>query len=129
MFDDEEVPRVYVPPGWPAAVRPPGAPGWVRSATAFLLDCCPPEYRGYAVIQRHPVVLARCAREFVCGQAQATRRNLAEARPDLAGLVDAGTVDAVVAVLQQEEARLARVSRAVVLVEQALRDVRFVPKL
>lgn len=129
MFDDVEVSRVYVPPGWPAAVRPPDAPGWVRSATAFLLDCCPADYRGYPVMQRHPVVLARCAREFVAGQAEATRRNLAGARPDLAGLVDTATVDAVVATLQQEEARLARVSRAVGLVEQALRDVRFVPKL
>ncbi|TRY19353.1 hypothetical protein FOJ82_00070 [Tessaracoccus rhinocerotis] len=129
MFDEDEVIRVYVPPGWPAAVRPPGAPGWLKTATAFLLDCCPPEYRGYPVVLRHPVVLARFAKEFVTGQLAATRGNLAGLRPDLAGVVDTSTADAVASVLQQEEARLVRVARAVSLVEQALRDVRFVPKL
>ena len=129
MFDEDEVIRVYVPPGWPASVRPPGAPGWLKSATAFLLDCCPAEYRGYPVVLRHPVVLARFARQFVAGQLASTRDNLAGSRPDLSGLVDTSTADAVVGVLQQEEARLVRVARAVELVEQALRDVRFVPKL
>ncbi|MCC2592831.1 hypothetical protein LKO27_05300 [Tessaracoccus sp. OS52] len=101
----------------------------MKSATAFLLDCCPAEYRGYPVVLRHPVVLARFARQFVAGQLASTRDNLAGSRPDLSGLVDTSTADAVVGVLQQEEARLVRVARAVELVEQALRDVRFVPKL
>ena len=42
---------------------------------------------------------------------------------------DTGTVDQTAAVLQQEEARLVRVARGVDLVDQALRDVRFVPRL
>lgn len=129
MFDEDEVIRVYVPPGWPAEVRPPGSQDWTHSARSFLLDCCPADYRGYKVLQRHPVVLARFAREFVAGQLETTRRNLAGARPDLAGRVDAATTDEVVSVLQREEARLVRVARAVALVEDALRDVRFVPKL
>ena len=129
MFDDEEVIRVYVPPGWPASVRPPGAEGWIPTATAFLLDCCPADYRGYTVLRRHPVVLARFAREFVASQVAATRANLAGVRPDLAGWVDGAALEASVAVLQAEEARLVRLARAVALVEQALRDVRFVAKL
>ena len=129
MFDDEEVPRVYVPPGWPAAVRPPGAEGWLRSATAFLLDQCPPEYRSHSVLLRHPVVLARFAAGFVASQLDATRNNLAGVRPGLGDVVEGGTIEAAVAVLQQEEARLVRVARAVGLVEQALRDVRFKPRL
>jgi len=129
MFDDDDQIRVYVPPGWPAAVRPPGAPGWVATAEAFLLDSCPAEYRGYGVLRRHPVVLARLAREFVSSQLVATRSGLTGLRPSLTGVVDAATADQAAAVLQQEEARLVRVARAVELVDQALRDVRFVPKL
>lgn len=129
MFDDDERIRVYVPPGWPGAVRPPGAPGWLASAESFLLDCCPSEYRGYAVLRRHPVVLARLAREFVAAQLAATRTGLTGLRPSLAEVVDTATADQATAVLQQEEARLVRVARAVELVEQALRDVRFVPRL
>lgn len=120
---------MYVPPGWPGSVRPPGAPGWLASAESFLLDCCPAEYRGYPVLRRHPVVLARLAGEFVAAQLVATRTGLTGLRPSLASVVDAATADQATAVLQQEEARLVRVARAVNLVEQALRDVRFVPKL
>ncbi|MEI2810945.1 MAG: hypothetical protein V9F00_12340 [Nocardioides sp.] len=51
----------YAPPGWPALVRPPDAPGWERTAANWLMDLCPPEYRHYPVIRRHLVVLARFA--------------------------------------------------------------------
>lgn len=129
MFDDEEVVRVYVPPGWPGTVRPPGADGWLKSAEAFLLDCCPAEYRGYMVLRRHPVVLAALTKEFVASQLVATRTGLTGMRTSLAGVVDSGTADQAAQVLQAEEARLVRVARGVELVDQALRDVRFVPKL
>ena len=129
MFDEDEVIRVYVPPGWPGAVRPPGSNGWEKTAESFLLDCCPSEYRGYQVLRRHPVVLARMAREFVASQLVATRSGLAGVRTSLSGVVDAGTVDQAAVVLQQEEARLLRLARGVELVEQALRDVRFTPLL
>ncbi|MHA6511898.1 hypothetical protein [Tessaracoccus sp. Z1128] len=129
MFDDDEVIRVYVPPGWPGAVRPPGSQGWLASAEGFLLDCCPSEYRGYQVLRRHPVVLARLTQEFVASQLVATRTGLTGLRSSLAGVVDAATADQAAAVLQQEEARLVRVARGVDLVNQALRDARFVPRL
>ena len=129
MFDEEDVIRVYVPPGWPGSVRPPGSPGWQSSAESFLLDSCPAEYRGYPVLRRHPVVLARLAKEFLASQLAATRSALAGVRTSLTGLVDTSTVDQTAAVLQQEEARLVRVARGVDLVDQALRDVRFVPRL
>ena len=129
MFDDDEVIRVYVPPGWPGAVRPPGSQGWLASAEGYLLDCCPAEYRGYQLLRRHPVVLARLAGEFVASQLAATRTGLTGLRSSLAGVVDASTADQAAALLQQEEARLTRVARGVDLVEQALRDARFVPRL
>mgnify|MGYP003410944807 FL=1 len=129
MFDDDDTIRVYVPPGWPGSVRPPGSQGWLSSAESFLLDCCPAEYRGYPVVRRHPVVLARMAQEFVASQLLATRSGLTGLRASLSGVVDADTADQAAGVLQQEEARLIRVARGVDLVGQALRDARFKPRL
>src|SRR5918995_7524487 len=74
---------VYVPPGWPAQVRPPGAPDWESSAAAYLLDCCPPDFRAYRVLRNHPVVLARFAARFVDGQQRTIREGLAEIRTSL----------------------------------------------
>jgi hypothetical protein len=48
--------RLVTPPGWPREVRPPDAPGWEHTAAAWLLDLCPPEYRGYPALRRHLVV-------------------------------------------------------------------------
>ncbi len=128
MFDDHEI-HVYVPPGWPVTVRPPGAEGWQRTATAFLLECCPPEYRSYPVLLRHPQLLARFASEFVAGQLAATQRNLAGLRTNMSQLLPPPTVDAAVAVLHAEQARLVRVQRACNLVEAALRGGAFRSKL
>lgn len=127
MFDD--VVRVYVPPGWPASVLPPGAPGWLESATAFLFDCCPPDYRRHQVLRRHPVVLARLACRAVAGQLEATRRGLAGLRVELGEYVDGNTMALAAGALQEEEARLARTLRAADLVEQGLREGGFVPRL
>lgn len=129
MFDTDALTQVYVPPGWPSAVPPPGADGWLHRAVAFLLDACPPEYRGYRVLRNHPVVLARLAHEHVEAQLTATRSQRATVRTSLAGWVDARVAGEAVEILQQEEARLLRLLRAVHLVEESLHDVRFVPKL
>lgn len=129
MFDEEEIIRVYVPPGWPGNVRPPGSPGWLKTAEAFLLDASPPEYRGYQVLRRHPVVLARLAHAHVEAQLTATRESASKARAALADHVDPNVATQAVDVLHSEEARLIRQLRSVHLVEEALRDVRFVPKL
>ena len=121
--------RLVTPPGWPARVRPPGAPDWERTAVAWLLDLCPPEYRGYPLLRRHDVVLARFAAMHVEGAQAAVRRGLSEARGALRGLVDADTVEGAVEVWQAEEARLLAERRAVGLVEEALRGRRFVARL
>jgi hypothetical protein len=121
--------RLVTPPGWPARVRPPGAPDWERTAVAWLLDLCPPDYRGYPLLRRHDVVLARFAALHVEGCQAAVRRGLSEARGALRGLVDADTVARAVEVWQAEEARLLAERRAVGLVEEALRGRRFVARL
>jgi hypothetical protein len=119
----------YVPPGWPAQVRPPGVPGWERSAVGWLLDLCPPEYRGYPVLRRHEVVLARFALLHVEGCQAAVRRGLSESRAVLRDVADPDTVDRAVVAWQAEEARLQAERRAVGLVEEALRGRRYVARL
>lgn len=119
----------YVPPGWPERVRPPGSPDWEQTASAFLLDCCPSDYRGYQVLRRHPVVLARFAAEFVESQVRASREGLAGVRTSLADHVAPEVVQAAVDAWEEQEARLARIRREVNLVEQSLRGAVFVRKL
>ena len=58
----------YLPPGWPAQVPPPGVYGWEQRAVAWLLDLCPHEYRGYPVLQRHPLLVVRLAARHVAAQ-------------------------------------------------------------
>ena len=121
--------RIYVPPGWPESVRPPGAPDWEASATAFLLDCCPADYRSYLVLRRHPVVLARFAAEYIEGQLQASKDGLASVRSDLVDYVASETLQSATEAWQAETARLVRVRRAVALVEEALRGKVFIRRL
>lgn len=118
-----------VPPGWPAAVRPPGAPDWTRSASAWLFDLCPPDYRSYEVLRRHPVVLARVAAHHLQAGIEAARTGLATARQELADLVDVATVEQTVAAYEREGARLLASSRSLELVEQALRGRTYVGRL
>jgi hypothetical protein len=121
--------RVVVPAGWPREVRPPAVAGWEESAGAWLLDLCPPDYRGHAVLRRHPVVLARFAAVHVEAAQLAVRRGLSEARAVLRDVADHATIDQAVLVWQAEDARLLAAGRAVALVEEALRGRRFVARL
>jgi hypothetical protein len=121
--------QLVAPPGWPRQVRPPGAPGWEPTAVNWLLDICPPEYRGYEVLRRHDVVLARFAVLHVEACQAAVRRGLSEARSALRDVADPDTVEAAVDTWQAEAARLIAERRAVGLVEEALRGRRFVARL
>ena len=117
------------PPGWPRGVRPAGSAEWERTAVNWLLDQCPPEYRGYPGLRRHPVVLARFAVLHVEANQAAVRRGLSEVRADLRDVASLEVVDAAVQTFQLEEARLLAVRRAVGLVEEALRGRRYVARL
>ena len=121
--------RLVAPPGWPGAVRPPGAPGWEPTAVSWLLDLCPPEFRSYPVLRRHDVVLARFAVLHVEACQAAARRGLSEARAELRDVTDQDTVEAAIETWHAEAARLSAERRAVGLVEEALRGRRFVARL
>jgi hypothetical protein len=121
--------RAVRPPGWPAQVRPPGAPDWEAAAVAWLLDLCPPEFRGYPTLRRHAVVLARFAVLHVEACQAAVNQGLSEARGGLREVAEGSVVEAAVETWQRESARLIGVRRGVGLVEEALRGRRFVARL
>jgi predicted transcriptional regulator len=110
-------------------VRPPDAPAWERTATNWLLDISPPEYRSYDVLRRHPVVLARFALLHVEASQAAVRRGLSQARALLGEVAGTETVEAAVEAWHREAARLLAERRAVGLVEEALRGRRFAARL
>lgn len=121
--------QLVTPAGWPAGVRPPGAPDWERTATNWLLDQVPPEYRSYAVLRAHPVLLARFANLHVAACQASVREGLSRARGELREVADEAAVEAAVQAFHREEARLIAVRRAAGLVEEALRGRQFRARL
>jgi hypothetical protein len=119
----------HAPVGWPAGVRPPGAPDWQRSAVAWLYDLCPPDYRRYDVLKRYPVVLARFAADSVAAAEEAAKHGLATVRSELRDMVPPEAIEAAVAAYEHEAHRLTGVARSVELVGEALRGRRFVQRL
>lgn len=120
---------VYVPPGWPSQVRPPGAADWESSAVAYLLDCCPPDFRAHRVLRNHPIVLARFAARFVEGQHRTAQEGLAEVRMSLQDQVSSEVIEEAAQAWLTEDARLVRTKRGVQLIEHALRGQAFIRKL
>jgi hypothetical protein len=120
---------VYLPPGWPDGVHPPGSAEFTQTAVSWLLDVVPPDYRLHGVLLRHPVALAALARQHVTACVEGARQGYRTARAELGGELPPGAVEAVLAVYRSEGARLAATARAVELVGRALRGEVFVPQL
>jgi hypothetical protein len=116
---------MYVPPEWPAEVRPPSVPDWETSAVAWLLDAVPPDYRAYEVLRRHPIALARMARHHVHSAVEAARAGYRGAAVELKGHLPPHAIEAVLDVYRQEGPRLVRLSRSIEVVERALRGDMF----
>ncbi|MYW04082.1 hypothetical protein [Streptomyces sp. SID3343] len=117
------------PPGWPRGVRPPGVPGWEDTATAWLFDLCPTDYRAHDVLRRHPPILARMARQHVMAALAAARDGYGTARLDLRDTVPVHAMDAVLRMYEHEGSRAAATKRAVRLVAEALMGDRWEPRL
>src|SRR5690242_13352417 len=109
--------RSVSPPGWPPSVRTPDAPRWEDTAINWLLDQCPPEYRLYDGLRRHPVVLARFAALNVEASIQAAQRGISEARVSLREVLPTEAVEGAIGMWEREGARLLKVRRAVDLIE------------
>lgn len=110
-------------------MRPPGAPGHLRSAVSWLLDQCPSDYRAYPALRAHPVALAWLAVRHVTAQGQANTAARGAARAELREALEPAALDGVLQALDAEHARLLGVHRAVRLVEDALNGLAYVPRL
>ncbi len=119
----------WTPPGWPPTVHPPGTDGFPRTAHNWLLDHCPPEFRAYDVLRRHPVLLARMASEQLAGAVEACRAGYRTARADLREVVAQTAVEELLAVYEREGRRLAAAQRAADLLARALVGESFVEPL
>ena len=113
-------PSARTPAGWPVGVAPPGAPDWQQSATSWLLDVCPPDYRGYPALRRHPVALAWLAARHVAAGREAIKRSLATVRAELGASLGPAATEDVVEALELESVRLLSVARGVALLTDAL---------
>jgi hypothetical protein len=122
-------PANRVPPGWPAEVPPPDAPGWERRATGWLFDQCPADLRAHDVLRRHPLVLAYVAVGQVDGALGGLQAALASMRADLRDEVAPDALVEAMDALAQQQAQLAATRRSVRLVADALRGVRHRPRL
>jgi hypothetical protein len=117
------------PPGWPAEVPDPAVAGWERHAVAWLFDQCPPDYRGYDVFRRHPIVLAHLAKGSLAAAVEAAETGLRAVRHDLRDVVSPETVDAAVAAYEHERHRLRAAGVGADLIWRALRGERWAARL
>jgi hypothetical protein len=95
----------------------------------WLLDVVPPDYRLYGVLRRDPVALATMARHHLDAAVQGAREGYRTARTELKEDLPPHAVDAVLAAYRREGRRLVDTSRAVEVVEKALRGGIFPAKL
>ncbi|MFI6588363.1 hypothetical protein [Embleya sp. NPDC050493] len=96
---------------------------------AWLFDLCPPGYRGHDVLRKHPLILARMARQHVSAALAAARHGYGTARAEIGPTLPAAEVDAMLHVYEYEGSRAAATDRAVRLVEDALGGERWEPRL
>ena len=98
-------------------------------AVSWLLDHCPPDYRGYAGWRRYPVALAWVATRHIEAQLVAMRQAYREARVELGELVPADGLAQILADLEAEGVRLLAAKRSAGLLYDALQGKRYVPRL
>lgn len=118
-----------VPRGWPVELPPPTADDWEVAATEFLLDRCPVELRGSALLRRQPLIVAQMAEIFADAQLDAVRRGWPGLRVALGRRVGPEAVAEAMALWAAIEARLVRRAREVSLVASGLRGEVFRPRL
>jgi hypothetical protein len=119
----------YIPPGWPAEVPPPGTPDWEQAASAWLMDLCPADFRGYPVLRRHALGLAWLAGQQVAAARQAMANALSRIRAELSDDLQPAVIDQMLQAVEQEQARLLSASRGIQLIEHSLRGHPHTPRM
>lgn len=109
-------------PDWPPGVHPPGAESFVETALGWLFDQVPADYRLHGVLRRHPVALARLARQHVGAALEAAREGYRTARVDLRDHLPPHAVDQVMNAYLEEGRRTAAVLRSIEVLDAALRS-------
>jgi hypothetical protein len=110
-------------------VHPPGVEGFPRTAQNWLFDHCPPDFRSYDVLRRHPVLLARLTREQLTAAVEACRSGYRTARAELRDVVPPPVVAELLGTYEREGRRLAAAARAADLISRALAGESFVEPL
>jgi hypothetical protein len=98
-------------------------------AVSWLLDHCPPDYRGYAAWRRNPVALAWVAVRHIDAQLAAMRQAYREVRVDLGDLVSTEALSEIQSDLEAEGLRLRASARSAALLYEALQGKNYVPRL
>jgi hypothetical protein len=118
---EEPGPARPAPPGWPPQVLSPDEPDWVRSATSWLLDILPPDYRAHADIVTMPPVLAWMAATHVEHyEAATTQQGYRSAAVDLRRFESPEVIEQVLDVYRAEKERLATMLEGIRAVLRAL---------
>jgi len=110
-------------------VPPPEAAGWQVPAASWLLDHCPPDYRGYAGWRKNPIALAWVAVRHIDAQLEAMRQAYREVRVDLGDLVSPQALAQIQSDLEQEGPRLRASARGARLLYDAFQGKRYIPRL
>ncbi len=119
----------HTPPGWPPGVPPAQAPGWQERAVLWMLDQCPPDYRGYAGWRKHPIALAWITCRHLEGQVAATRDAWREARVEIGPHVPTEALTEILSEIEAEGIRLVAATRSARLLHEALQGKVFAPRL
>ena len=96
---------------------------------SWLLDHCPPDYRGYAAWRKNPVALAWVAVRHIDAQLLAMRQAYREIRVDLGDLVSTEALSEIQSDLEAEGLRLRAAARSAGLLYDALQGRRYIPRL
>ncbi|NYI96448.1 hypothetical protein HNR12_002725 [Streptomonospora nanhaiensis] len=115
------MPDQQLSPDWPESVHPPGSESFEQTATVWLFDQVPADYRLHGVLRRHPVALSRLARQHVAATLEGARQGYRTARVDLRDHLPPHALDQVMNAYQAEGKRMAAVLRAIEAVDDALR--------
>lgn len=115
------MPDQSLTPDWPASVHPPGSDSFEQTALVWLFDHVPADYRLHGVLRRHPVALARLARQYASAALEAAREGYRTARVDLREYLPPHALDQVMNAYLAEGQRMASVLRGIEEVDAALR--------